>query len=692
MGGVLILSISFMTLVSCDDEDDEIDYASEASISSNDSYFSATSSGGTISFPADGGQVTISVSCGTDWTFTCDADWFTVGSGSNYLTVTAEQNTEEQDLSGTIIFKTVDKGTQFATVSVTQNAYGTPEISVGVSEWHAPAKGELSIEITVECSLDDYTVEASESWLTVEKTAEGISVVAAENEETEERNASVTVTADNGVRSASATVEVTQDAKAYVTFSEETLSFYADESSSTVEVTSNYDWTLVEPTDDWFTVESDGEVLTVSVSENTSGSDREGIVTVTAGDGAENVVEAQFTISQSGEYTPALVMVYTTTGDNTEIIFPFDGTVNCNVDWGDNESEKVTTAHPTHTYATAGDYTVTVRGTMTALNNYNTAANAAYSTLVTEVESWGLTGLTSMEYAFYDCQDLLSVPSDTDGSFSNVTTMKYAFYRVQNKSGNTYKAYPSDLLKYCTEVTDFSYAFYQNMRMSGYVIPDGFLDNCVKAVTFEYAFAQCGLNSIPDGLFKNCVAAEDFTRALSGNNQVKSIPEDLFENCVNAKCFNHTFFSIEDCREIPEGLFKDCSKAEDFSYCFGDIYSTSSIPENLFAYCPEATNFEATFESCDSALKSLPAGLFSNNKKVTNFKNCFSYSEDDLLSGESPYDILEINGESVKVHIYERDKYPDVYATPTEYSGCFHGRYGLSDYNDIPSSWGGGGE
>ncbi|MCK5535653.1 MAG: hypothetical protein KAI79_02440, partial [Bacteroidales bacterium] len=43
------------------------------------------------------------------------------------------------------------------------------------------------------------------------------------------------------------------------------------------------------------------------------------------------------------------------------ITLPLAGTVNVDVDWGDGNSETVTTADPlNHTYASGGNYTVTI--------------------------------------------------------------------------------------------------------------------------------------------------------------------------------------------------------------------------------------------------------------------------------------------------------------------------------------------
>ena len=40
-----------------------------------------------------------------------------------------------------------------------------------------------------------------------------------------------------------------------------------------------------------------------------------------------------------------------------------------------------------------------------------------------------------------------------------------------------------------------------------------------------------------------------------------------------------------------------------------------------------------------------------------------------------------------KIHLYERELYPDVFTAPYAYSYCFYGCEKLSDYDNIPYAW-----
>ena len=60
-------------------------------------------------------------------------------------------------------------------------------------------------------------------------------------------------------------------------------------------------------------------------------------------------------------------VVYTFTGaDSRNIEIPLNGTVACNVDWGDSSNENFTTGgYKSHTYSSVGTYTVIITGTVT---------------------------------------------------------------------------------------------------------------------------------------------------------------------------------------------------------------------------------------------------------------------------------------------------------------------------------------
>ena len=118
----------------------------------------------------------------------------------------------------------------------------------------------------------------------------------------------------------------------------------------------------------------------------------------------------------------------TSLGSGTTVTLALAGTVNADIDWGDGSAiQHVATPGPhVHDYGTDGIYTVSVTGTVTAYNSYDNGVSDSERKKLISVDNWGQLGFTSMEYAFYNCENLVSVPATSDG-IENVTDMGEMF-------------------------------------------------------------------------------------------------------------------------------------------------------------------------------------------------------------------------------------------------------------------------
>ena len=144
--------------------------------------------------------------------------------------------------------------------------------------------------------------------------------------------------------------------------------------------------------------------------------------------------------------------------------------------------------------------------------------------------------------------------------------------------------------------------------------------------------------------------------------------------------FSEAFDGCDALTEIPENLFANCPKVNTFFQTFALCKSLKSIPTGLFAHNPEVTDFSGTFSGCE-ALKSIPTSLFDNNRKIEVFSGLFSNCTS--LKGESPYTVVE----GKKVHLYERELYPELFEEPGLHFGVFENCTGLTDYAKMPSVW-----
>ena len=122
----------------------------------------------------------------------------------------------------------------------------------------------------------------------------------------------------------------------------------------------------------------------------------------------------------------------TTTADESITIPTFTGeTYDYTVNWGDGDTSTNQMAAATHTYATAGNHTVTITGTFPRIY-FN---NRGDRTKILEVKQWGSQAWTSMEKAFYGCSKLNITATDVP-DLSNVTSLAYMFRSTLLETAN----------------------------------------------------------------------------------------------------------------------------------------------------------------------------------------------------------------------------------------------------------------
>ena len=128
-----------------------------------------------------------------------------------------------------------------------------------------------------------------------------------------------------------------------------------------------------------------------------------------------------------------------------------------------------------HTYATAGTYTVTIKGECTSFTSNTTSKSK-----LTKIVQWGSTGFTNIN--FRDCINLGgTIPEPSKNSFINVKSMSLLFYKCNNLKGNN----PNNLFGNCPEVTSFSDTFNGCSNLTGN-LPRKIFDNCKKVFLTKF--------------------------------------------------------------------------------------------------------------------------------------------------------------------------------------------------------------
>jgi surface protein len=145
---------------------------------------------------------------------------------------------------------------------------------------------------------------------------------------------------------------------------------------------------------------------------------------------------------------------WTTTANSEQISLAYTGTgtYSGTIDWGDGNTDTNSYANLTHTYATAGTYTVIITGDCIGWD----LGNAGGSTNITSVVHWGqlqlgpdnsgynfafcpnldlssvqgtlnLTGVTNFDALFYDCTSLTTINNINSWDTSAITSMAEMF-------------------------------------------------------------------------------------------------------------------------------------------------------------------------------------------------------------------------------------------------------------------------
>src|SRR5690606_20549789 len=118
------------------------------------------------------------------------------------------------------------------------------------------------------------------------------------------------------------------------------------------------------------------------------------------------------------------ITTWETTANNESITiptFPF-ASYDYSVDWGDGQTDASITGDATHTYATAGVYTVSITGSFPRIY-FNGSGDK--DKLLT-IEQWGDIAWTSMQYAFSGCSNLQVNATDAP-NLSNCPNLTHMF-------------------------------------------------------------------------------------------------------------------------------------------------------------------------------------------------------------------------------------------------------------------------
>lgn len=571
---------------------------------------------------ASGRDVAIAVETNRrEWSLSPSAGsaWLEAARQDDTLILSAAVNADDSERTGTLeVSAGTGEGAVKYTITVTQRSQGDPSLEVDTDEILFTPKDQGAKVVTVTTNQDewDFRTTTSSYWLLIEKGENTLTLKPDPNVSVVNESIVIELSAGYGDKVIKETITVVNEAEAVILFDPDAVVVTNAGGTQDVRVITNQEWELGDITELWVdATKSGGDKITVTVYPSGEQTDRTYGIPVLCGSG-DNVTTGYINVTQWGNASNIMMLEYTIASNNTTITLPLVGTVDCTINWGDGNSQEASAPKPTHTYSSAGTYTVSISGTVTGLSNNGLSSSAK---LLTRVLQWGRTGLTSMDGACYECLNLTSIPGDDYESFAEVTTFRDAFYYCPSLT-----AIPAGLLKYAKKATHFNALFSVSTSATTTIteIPAGLFDNCLAAETFENVFyGRKALTTIPAGLFDNTRNAEYFGYAFAYTS-VGTLPAGLFANCKKALSFNSLFYQGA-LQTIPADLFTNNTEVTDISSAFHSCKDITTIPAGLFDGLTEITAMTSVFSNCES-IQTIPADLFKDQAKVTNAQTCFN--------------------------------------------------------------------
>lgn len=365
----------------------------------------------------------------------------------------------------------------------------------------------------------------------------------------------------------------------------------------------------------------------------------------------------------------------TTTAATTTFSFSITASGTFYLDWGDggdvDKYVKTNTGSQTisHTYTTAGAYTVRIGGRATGYYEVNAPAAISFSSNKNLAGISGSLGeifptladgsQPGFNRTFYNCTNLTgSIPENL---FTGITgapasyMFNSTFYNCSGLTGSI----PENLfagISGAPAAGMFSDTFGGCSGLTG-AIPENLFAGITgkpAASMFSGTFANSSnlTGSIPAGMFSGisgAPAGNMFERTFNGcRGLTGSIPAGLFSGISGAPVqamFSDTFYNCSGLTgSIPENLFAGISGAPASSMFQRTFYNcsglTGSIPENLFAGisgAPASYMFNGTFRDCRGLTGSIPSGLFGNlSGKPASYMFGYTFCGCNGLTGEIP--------------------------------------------------------
>jgi len=298
----------------------------------------------------------------------------------------------------------------------------------------------------------------------------------------------------------------------------------------------------------------------------------------------------------------------TTTDEDFQLGLVPAGSYSIDVDWGDGNSDTITAyddAAATHTYATAGEYTVTISGTMT-LWSYQPLGFPASRNLITAVTNWGDVGITTLDDAFYSCFGLASVAAgcwETSGA-----NYSEAFRDCPLAS------IPTGFITSAPNVTNGSQLFFGTDLTA---LPSDLFDNLAALQAGNSMFQNCtSLMTIPAGVFDSLTALADISIMFAGCTSLTALPDNLFANSPLTTAVG-VFINLSSLTDLDFGGWNWSNVTNASLFLSGATINTTDYNNSWIGIDAQSLQSSVAFHGGNSVATG--AGLTARNNVISTY-------------------------------------------------------------------------
>ena len=320
--------------------------------------------------------------------------------------------------------------------------------------------------------------------------------------------------------------------------------------------------------------------------------------------------------------TTEFAMTVTTTTANETFTIPCQnvGTFAAVIEWGDGSASTVTAyndANLTHTFATAGDHLIRIRGSFPNIH-FN---NAGDKLKVKSVHNLGIVGWTRLNNAFFGCSNMTSFTAGTTDT-SAVTAMSAMFANCTSLTA--------------LDVSSFNTAIVTNMGSmfegcTGLTALDLSSFNTTAATNMPFMFFGCsGLTALDVSSF-NTTAVANMTYMFYLCNSLTSLDVSSF-NTAAVTNMSNMFRSCSSLTALDVSSFNTAA-VEATAYMFYGCSGLTALDVSNFNTAA-VTNMGSMFRDC-SSLTSLDVSSFNTAAVVSmsgTFYGCSSLTALDVSS------------------------------------------------------------